>query len=142
MEDGAGNIVLIETHCLSFFNDTATTEIYTLSLHDALPISQKLNKKNKIFFLKVDKKIVGYINFLFINGNGKKTSYLNDIVITEKFRGQGLGKYLMKEFIKISKDKKVDRIGLGARKENKFAINLYKKLGFKIIGYNFGMNIK
>jgi len=25
-----------------FFNDTATTEIYTLSLHDALPISQKL----------------------------------------------------------------------------------------------------
>src|SRR2546430_17632246 len=28
-------------HCMSFFffNDTATTEIYTLSLHDALPIS-------------------------------------------------------------------------------------------------------
>ena len=24
-----------------FFNDTATTEIYTLSLHDALPISPK-----------------------------------------------------------------------------------------------------
>src|SRR2546426_9436521 len=31
------------TSCLPFFfffNDTATTEIYTLSLHDALPISQ------------------------------------------------------------------------------------------------------
>src|SRR3712207_7935464 len=27
-----------------FFNDTATTEIYTLSLHDALPISAKLVK--------------------------------------------------------------------------------------------------
>src|SRR3712207_3885551 len=26
---------------LLFFNDTATTEIYTLSLHDALPISQR-----------------------------------------------------------------------------------------------------
>src|SRR2546430_6541026 len=26
---------------LFFFNDTATTEIYTLSLHDALPISQR-----------------------------------------------------------------------------------------------------
>ena len=24
----------------NFFNDTATTEIYTLSLHDALPISE------------------------------------------------------------------------------------------------------
>src|SRR2546423_10612704 len=28
--------------CFFFFNDTATTEIYTLSLHDALPIFQKL----------------------------------------------------------------------------------------------------
>src|SRR3712207_7176473 len=27
-----------------FFNDTATTEIYTLSLHDALPISQRLRE--------------------------------------------------------------------------------------------------
>src|SRR2546423_15530562 len=26
-------------HIFFFFNDTATTEIYTLSLHDALPIS-------------------------------------------------------------------------------------------------------
>ena len=26
-----------------FFNDTATTEIYTLSLHDALPIYQEHN---------------------------------------------------------------------------------------------------
>ena len=26
-----------------FFNDTATTEIYTLSLHDALPISRSAN---------------------------------------------------------------------------------------------------
>src|SRR5215216_7309661 len=26
-------------HACFFFNDTATTEIYTLSLHDALPIS-------------------------------------------------------------------------------------------------------
>src|SRR2546430_11370969 len=27
------------TYIFFFFNDTATTEIYTLSLHDALPIS-------------------------------------------------------------------------------------------------------
>src|SRR2546430_11147211 len=27
-------------HSFFFFNDTATTEIYTLSLHDALPISK------------------------------------------------------------------------------------------------------
>ena len=31
-----------EWHLVFFFNDTATTEIYTLSLHDALPICQLL----------------------------------------------------------------------------------------------------
>src|SRR2546430_9899639 len=30
-----------------FFNDTATTEIYTLSLHDALPISARLDSSNR-----------------------------------------------------------------------------------------------
>src|SRR5688572_31227741 len=29
------------SRCLFFFNDPATTEIYTLSLHDALPISER-----------------------------------------------------------------------------------------------------
>src|SRR2546430_17271379 len=32
-------IALYTVLCFFFFNDTATTEIYTLSLHDALPIS-------------------------------------------------------------------------------------------------------
>src|SRR3712207_7519858 len=30
-----------------FFNDTATTEIYTLSLHDALPISAAQQRRSK-----------------------------------------------------------------------------------------------
>src|ERR1039458_2416712 len=35
-----------------FFNDTATTEIYTLSLHDALPISYA--KDNKLGIAQID----------------------------------------------------------------------------------------
>src|SRR5258706_8872372 len=31
-----------------FFNDTATTEIYTLSLHDALPILTPLKRSDKL----------------------------------------------------------------------------------------------
>src|SRR5256885_9248446 len=33
-------VVLLNCSFFFFFNDTATTEIYTLSLHDALPISR------------------------------------------------------------------------------------------------------
>src|SRR5258708_27565531 len=52
-----------------FFNDTATTEIYTLSLHDALPISSKrmeqllrLKQKDKIFLISVEV----FVRLLFI----------------------------------------------------------------------------
>src|SRR5690349_22984683 len=32
------NLLMVSSISIFFFNDTATTEIYTLSLHDALPI--------------------------------------------------------------------------------------------------------
>ena len=36
-----------------FFNDTATTEIYTLSLHDALPISHDKAKMNWLRYMEL-----------------------------------------------------------------------------------------
>src|SRR3989442_8842100 len=38
----------LNTFLFFFFNDTATTEIYTLSLHDALPISQRSKPPNEL----------------------------------------------------------------------------------------------
>src|SRR3989441_10452098 len=34
--------------CFFFFNDTATTEIYTLSLHDALPILRRGGEQGRV----------------------------------------------------------------------------------------------
>src|SRR6266446_10883502 len=46
-----------------FFNDTATTEIYTLSLHDALPISQppvdRLTRLRRPLAVGRDQQIAG-----------------------------------------------------------------------------------
>ncbi len=47
-----------------FFNDTATTEIYTLSLHDALPIYLR----QKISFMNKDGKKIGVIHQLQHDG--------------------------------------------------------------------------
>src|SRR5690606_42154935 len=38
----SASLTLSSPSSLCFFNDTATTEIYTLSLHDALPIFTRL----------------------------------------------------------------------------------------------------
>src|SRR5260370_18489832 len=53
------------TSPLFFFNDTATTEIYTLSLHDALPILEALagqiNERTKIIYLANPNNATGTI---------------------------------------------------------------------------------
>src|SRR5258707_14385844 len=41
-----------------FFNDTATTEIYTLSLHDALPISPRSTKSSRSSVMPTDRPAV------------------------------------------------------------------------------------
>src|SRR2546429_2127926 len=48
---------LILNSVFFFFNDTATTEIYTLSLHDALPISFSLN--SSVFELACAARVLG-----------------------------------------------------------------------------------
>src|SRR5258708_32228536 len=55
-----------------FFNDTATTEIYTLSLHDALPISIKVENLGGIAFQPDGKLLVT------TNGAIKRYSIEND----------------------------------------------------------------
>src|SRR5688572_32731722 len=45
--------MLLYVSHLFFFNDTATTEIYTLSLHDALPICDALMKMDPERFIAV-----------------------------------------------------------------------------------------
>ena len=51
-----------------FFNDTATTEIYTLSLHDALPISTAPSLTDRI--LAVDTMTVNIIAIIVLTGLG------------------------------------------------------------------------
>src|SRR5256885_12639820 len=58
-----------------FFNDTATTEIYTLSLHDALPICLKMDKRN---LTEIRKSLIWSIPlFLLLLAIDRKSTRLN-----------------------------------------------------------------
>src|SRR2546425_12525606 len=45
-----------------FFNDTATTEIYTLSLHDALPISRRFDPARGDFDIARDDRALDVLH--------------------------------------------------------------------------------
>src|SRR3712207_9399925 len=64
-----------------FFNDTATTEIYTLSLHDALPISVALSRgcvgRSNRTQLRADATVSSLLSFLRGRLLDRKSTRLN-----------------------------------------------------------------
>src|SRR5438105_15940618 len=72
------------SHFLFFlFNDTATTEIYTLSLHDALPISDVLAAQpvttNLLKFMRASIKMIGVSNLQSFIASMTQKLTLSDI---------------------------------------------------------------
>src|SRR6478735_11748147 len=57
--------------CFFFFNDTATTEIYTLSLHDALPISRLRRNRKRRHSLPISSNASG------VGARDRKSTRLN-----------------------------------------------------------------
>src|SRR2546427_4615809 len=71
---------IIVLHSLSFFfffNDTATTEIYTLSLHDALPISVILALVALVACDQADRSLTSPSHPSFNTSRDRKSTRLN-----------------------------------------------------------------
>jgi len=82
------------------------------------------------FFIAENKnQIIGialyYIKYSTWKG---KCIFLEDIIVTEQFRKQGIGKKLFDEVVKVAKEMKVPRLEWQVLEWNEPAINFYKKL--------------
>lgn len=63
----------------------------------------------------------------------KKIFNLHDLNIKLEYQGKGYGYTLLKNAFKYCKDKNGDFVVLSVLRNNKRAINLYKKIGFKLL---------
>lgn len=83
-------------------------------------------------------KIVGAVWVRILAGKIKGFGYIDDktpefaISLFEEYRGRGIGTELMRKMIEYLKNKGYSQTSLSVQKEN-YAVNLYKKLGFKIV---------
>jgi ribosomal protein S18 acetylase RimI-like enzyme len=92
-----------------------------------------LENKNVVMVVaKEGQRIVGVATLYIQQKIGKRTSHIEDVVVDEEFRGQGLGKKLIQTLISAAKTRKVGTIHLTSRPERTAANALYKKLGFKL----------
>jgi ribosomal protein S18 acetylase RimI-like enzyme len=79
-----------------------------------------------------DGHIIGMASLYVIPKIGSRNALLEDVIVSTKYRGQGLGEKLVQALIDIAKVRRVKSISLTSRPVRIAAHKLYEKLGFKI----------
>ena len=81
------------------------------------------------FVAEVDGIVVAFALYYIRYSTWKgQRMYLEDLLVTEKFRGLGIGKLLFDKLIEAAKEKKIGGIAWQVLEWNEPAINFYKKL--------------
>ena len=99
-----------------------------LTLHANYKIINNLeeilsNKTNHLYVYEIDNQVVGFIHYNSVD--------LVDVVVNEHYQNQRIGSNLIDYMItSLSPD---DKIYLEVNTNNKKAISLYQKFGFKVI---------
>jgi len=95
-----------------------------------------IDDENKIILVARDNDIIlGYVyGFIQDNGNlfNNKIVKLDALFVKEQYRGNGIARSLMKEFINWAREKEVSYVELSVCKDNTNAIKLYENEGFSI----------
>lgn len=93
---------------------------------------QELLNKNSSYIIAKSENgtIVGFAGFLTIFDEANITN----IVVKKDFRNRGIGTLLLQSLINLALSKKLASVTLEVNEKNKFAISLYKKFGFELVG--------
>lgn len=108
-------------------------------------ITEIINNNVKLNFQNLNSEL------LYITENGNQVGSLvliyNEnqasifsVQVLNKFRGKGYGKNLVEKAIDRCKEKQCCSIELNTELDNKVANNLYKSMGFKLIGIKDDFN--
>jgi ribosomal protein S18 acetylase RimI-like enzyme len=86
-----------------------------------------------VLFILKDGEFAG-LTTCFVNFSTFKLKpylYIHDIVVHQKFRGEGLGRLLMEKLVSISRERDYCKLTLEVREDNTRAKALYRSLGFE-----------
>lgn len=86
-----------------------------------------LNKKT--YIIEKSGTLIAYFTVEIIN----KIFYLANIVINEKYRGNGYGKYVLDNICFIAKINNARTVGLHVASENEVARHMYSNYGFEVL---------
>ena len=106
-------------------------EINTERINVHFKTMEELKDVYENYVLEKDNKVIGYMSLLFYRSLFHKvgTAQVNELIIDKAYRNRSYGKELLEYGVKRAVDRGMDEIELGVEKENKKAIEFYKKNG-------------
>ena len=133
---------------LSKANTKVATEITNLLAQlepTAAPMSVKvlekvINSTTTFVYIatNISNKIVGMITLVsFPKLEGQNKTWIEDLVVDEKYRGKGVANALMEKAFEKAKSLGVKSVSLTSRPSRTIANAFYKKPGFKIKETNY-----
>jgi ribosomal protein S18 acetylase RimI-like enzyme len=100
------------------------------------------NNWTSMIVAKDEKRIIGMATIHIVNNMGKRIAHVDDVVISDAYRRQGLGTKIICELIKFAKSRGVSQVRLTSRSARIAANKLYQQMGFKIGNTNvYVMNL-
>ncbi|KYG35989.1 N-acetyltransferase family protein [Priestia endophytica] len=97
-------------------------------------IYERLHNKESVIFLALEEaEAVGFAQLYpsFTSIGIKRIIILNDLYVTEKTRGSGVGAALLQKVKEYGKQEEIGSIVLQTAKDNARAQHLYEKLGYQ-----------
>jgi ribosomal protein S18 acetylase RimI-like enzyme len=85
-----------------------------------------------LMVVKDSGKIIGMATLYILPKIGKCNGIIEDVIVDEKYRGQGLGEKLVRALLEEGKRVGVQSVSLTSRSHRVAAHKLYLKLGFSI----------
>ncbi len=98
---------------------------------EMLEASRRIDERDKFIVLvsEIEDLVCGYVELGWYGGD---TAFVHAITVLEKYQGKKLGKELMESCISEAQNRfNVKNIELSVIAQNKNAVSLYNKLGFK-----------
>jgi L-phenylalanine/L-methionine N-acetyltransferase len=102
-----------------------------MSMEDFTPIYEKLIATDVLYLFGVNAEMVGMFKFVPQTYRSEHVAYLGSFAIHPKEAGRGLGAKMLHEIIDLANNTGIKRIELSAGAQNKKALGLYSKCGFK-----------
>lgn len=117
-----------------FFNDSHISSQKASGIYQNW-VRNSFNNKNKYF---VNYEEAGLIKgFLICSVDNKRNLIIELICVSEEFKGNGIGKALIKASEKITLENQLIKIKVGTQIENISALNFYKSCGFILIDISY-----